>query len=286
MLTLKKRPTGWHLLMCIAFAGFFVWTALSANAQCVRIKDRRRNNAWTFTPKKDFRCLTAGQSPVTTFSITFESPVSNVTINWGDTIAFYPGPITIASRVYKTAGVYNYTITESGCTNQIKGTYVNDYNTSCPGVGWIAPPNDSARCLPDSIVLTNFSPGMNGFTEWIINWGDLLKDTADYPSYGKKLSHRYKSGTRICNATISISYRNSCNIVPCGQALSATFGPYKFMERDSALVDQNTILICGPTDILIKDVSKLNCKDTASREVSWTALDGFNQPLPNPGNNI
>jgi len=286
MLTLKKRPTGWHFLMCIAFAGFFVWTTLSADAQCVRIKDRRRNNAWTFTPKKDFRCLSAGQSPVTTFNMTFESPVSNVTINWGDTVQFYPGPITTASRVYKAAGVYNYTVTESGCPDQIKGIYVNDYNTSCPGVGWIAPPNDSARCLPDSIVMTNFSPGMNGFTEWIINWGDQKKDTADYPSYGKKFAHKYKAGTRICNATISISYRNSCNIVPCGQALSSTFGPYKFMERDSALVDQNTILICGPTDVVVKDVSKLNCKDTASREVSWTALDGFNQPLPNPGNGI
>jgi hypothetical protein len=127
---------------------------------------------------------------------------------------------------------------------------------------------------------------MNGFTEWIVNWGDLTRDTVDFPSFEKKVSHKYKAGTRICNAAISIAYRNSCNIVPCGQALSSTFGPYRFMERDSAMVDRNTILICGPTDILIKDVSKLNCKDTANREVSWTALDGFNQPLPNPGNGI
>jgi hypothetical protein len=258
----------------------------SSMAQCVRIRDRRRNNAWTFTPKKDFRCLAAGQSPVTSFTITFESPVSNVTINFGDTTVFLAGPVTTATRVYRNAGIYNYTITVAGCSQEIRGIFVNDYNTSCPGVGWIAPPNDSARCLPDSIVLTNFSPGMNGFTEWIINWGDLSRDTADYPSFGKQFSHKYKSGTRLCNAIIGIGYRNSCNIVPCGQALNFICGPYRFMERDSALLDQSTILICGPTDIQIRDVSKLNCKDTAKRQISWTALNGFNQPLPNPGNGV
>lgn len=284
--TFLKRPAS---LYGFAFA-FLLLTQLvldfSSMAQCVRIRDRRRNNAWTFAPKKDFRCLAAGQSPVTTFTITFETPVSNVTINFGDTTAFYAGPITTATRVYKTAGIFNYTITQSGCSQQIKGIFVNDYNTSCPGVGWIAPPNDSARCLPDSIVLTNFSPGMNGFTEWIINWGDLTRDTADYPSYGKKFAHKYKAGTRLCNATIGIGYRNSCNIVPCGQALSSTFGPYRFMERDSALLDQTTILICAPTNVQLKDVSKLNCRDTANRQISWTAMDGFSQPLPNPGNGI
>lgn len=257
-----------------------------ASGQCVRIRDRRRNNAWTFTPKKDFRCLAVGQSPLTPFTITFESPVSNVTINWGDTIVFIAGPTTTATRIYKAAGIYNYTITQAGCNQQIKGIFVNDYNTSCPGVGWIAPPNDSARCLPDSLVLRNLSPGMNGFTEWIINWGDQSRDTADYPSFDRTFSHKYKAGTRICNATISISYRNSCNIIPCGQALGVTFGPYRFMERDSALVDNETVFICGPTNVTVKDVSKLNCRDTANRQISWTALDGYNQPLPNPGNGI
>lgn len=257
-----------------------------ADAQCVRIKDRRRNNAWTFFPKKDFRCLSTGQSPVTPFTVTFESPVSNVTINWGDSTKFYAGPITSITKIYTVAGIYNYTITEAGCTQQIKGIFVNEYNTSCPGVGWIAPANDSVRCLPDSIKLTNLSPGMNGFTEWVINWGDQYKDTADYPSYNKQYKHKYKAGSKICNATISITYKNSCNIIPCGQALGATFGPYRFMERDSALLDRLNIFICAPTEVQIKDVSKLNCKDTANRQVSWTALDGFNNPLPNPGNGI
>ncbi len=269
------------LLLLIGFGIDF-----SAEAQCVRIRDRRRNNAWTFQPKKDFRCLAAGQSPVTPFTITFESPVSNVTINFGDTVAFYAGPITTATRIYKTTGIFNYTITIAGCSQQIRGIFVNDYNTSCPGVGWIAPPNDSARCLPDSVRLRNLSPGMNGFTEWIINWGDQSRDTADYPSYDKFFSHRYRAGTKLCNATISISYRNSCNIIPCGQAIGATFGPYRFMERDSALLDYKTLFICAPTEVQLKDVSKLNCKDTTNRQVSWTALDGFNQPLPNPGNGI
>ncbi len=285
-ITMKNWPFYRIPVVLTLFLILQVCLEFSAEGQCVRIRDRRRNNAWTFTPKKDFRCLSAGQSPVTSFTITFESAVSNVTINWGDTVAFYSGPITTVTRVYKTAGVFNYTITQSGCNSQIKGIFVNDYNTSCPGVGWIAPPNDSARCLPDSLILSNFSPGMNGFTEWIINWGDQSRDTADYPSFGKQFSHKYKAGTRICNAQISINYRNSCNIVPCGQALSASYGPYRFMERDSALVDKNTILICAPVEVKIKDVSKLNCKDTANRQVSWTALDGFNQPLPNPGNNI
>ena len=276
----------WFHSVAVLLVFLTIGFEFSAEAQCVRIKDRRRNNAWVFAPKKDFRCLTAGQSPITPFTITFEVPVSNVTINWGDTTAFYAGPITTATRIYKTVGVFNYTITEAGCTQQIKGIFVNDYNTSCPGVGWIAPANDSARCLPDSIRLTNLSPGMNGFTEWVINWGDQSKDTADYPSYSKQYKHKYKSGSKICNATITISYRNSCNIIPCGQALGATFGPYRFMERDSALLDNNTIYMCAPTEIIVKDVSKLNCKDTANRQVSWTALDGFNNPLPNPGNGI
>ncbi len=260
---------------------------LSADAQCVRIRDRRRNNTWTFTPKKDFRCLSAGQSPISPFTVNFESAVSNVTINWGDTVPlFYAGPITSVTRIYKTVGIFNYTITQSGCPTQIKGLFVNEYNTSCPGVGWIAPPNDSARCLPDSIVLRNLSPGMNGFTEWIINWGDQTRDTADYPSYNIGYSHKYKAGSKICNATISLSYKNTCNIIPCGQALGATFGPYRFMERDSAVVDKPKIFICAPVDIKVKDVSKLNCKDTTKRQISWTALDGFNQPLPSPGNGV
>ena len=272
--------------MLIALMWINLAIDFTAEAQCVRIKDRRRNNIWTFFPKKDFRCLSIGQSPVTPFTVTFESPVSNVTINWGDSTKFYPGPLSSITKIYTTAGIYNYTITEAGCTQQIKGIFVNDYNTSCPGVGWIAPANDSVRCLPDSIRLTNLSPGMNGFTEWIINWGDAYKDTADYPSYNKQFKHRYKAGSKICNATISITYKNSCNIIPCGQALGANFGPYRFMERDSALLDHLNIFICAPTDVQVKDVSKLNCKDTANRQVSWTALDGYNQPLPNPGNGI
>jgi hypothetical protein len=150
MFTQATRPKSYFFGYAILFLATFYLAENTAMAQCVRIKDKRRNNAWVFSPKKDFRCLAAGQSPVTPFTITFESPVSNVTINWGDTLSFYPGPITTATRIYKTAGIFNYTITESGCGQQIKGIFVNDYNTSCPGVGWIAPPNDSARCLPDS----------------------------------------------------------------------------------------------------------------------------------------
>ena len=258
----------------------------TANAQCIRIRDRRRNNTWTFKPKKDFRCLAAGQSPVTPFTITFQSPVSNVTINWGDTTANYPGPITTATRVYKTTGIYNYVITQAGCAEPIRGIFVNDYNTTCPGVGWIAPPNDSSRCLPDSIIIRNLSPGMNGFTEWIINWGDQRRDTADYPSYDKYFTHKYKAGEKLCNPLISVSYRNTCNIVPCGQALSTTFGPFRFMEKDSAKLNFDTLFICAPTDVTIRDVSVMNCRDTVRRQIKWTALDGFNNPLPNPGNGI
>ena len=286
MFTSIKNPFIWKAIVLFLFIGISLLIDFTADAQCVRIRDRRRNNAWTFTPKKDFRCLTAGQSPVTPFTIIFESPVSNVTINWGDSTGFYPGPLTSVTRSYKTAGIFSYVITQAGCGSQIRGFYVNDYNTTCPGIGWIAPPNDSVRCLPDSVVLTNMSPGMNGFTEWIVNWGDQDRDTADYPSFNKGYKHRYRGGKKLCNATISITYRNTCNIIPCGQALGVNFGPYRFMERDSALLDQTVILICGPTDVRVKDVSKLNCKDTAARQVSWTALNGYNQPLPNPGNGI
>ena len=285
--TLIKSLLSRHSVVLFILLGLSLWMDFSADAQCVRIRDRRRNNSWTLSPKKDFRCLSAGQSPITPFTITFETPVSNVTINWGDSLpVFYAGPLTTVTRSYKAAGIFSYIITQAGCASQIKGFYVNDYNTSCPGVGWIAPPNDSARCLPDTVILKNLSPGMNGFTEWIVNWGDKSRDTADYPSFNKEYKHQYRAGQKLCNATISITYRNTCNIIPCGQALGGTFGPYRFMERDSAIVDYPFINICAATDVKIKDMSKLNCRDTAARQVSWTALDGFNQPLPNPGNGI
>lgn len=286
MFTLANRLTIRPIGIIFTILAILILAEQAGFAQCVRIRDKRRNNAWVFEPKKDFRCLATGQSPVTPFTITFEFPVSNVTINWGDTVAFYAGPLTTATRIYKTAGIFNYTITQSGCGQQIKGIFVNDYNTSCPGVGWIAPPNDSARCLPDSLKMTNLSPGMNGFTEWIINWGDQSRDTADYPSYAKVFKHQYKEGKKICAATISITYRNSCNIIPCGQALGVNFGPYKFMEKDSAMVDNETVYMCAPTEIVVKDNSKLNCKDTVNRQIKWVAMEGFSQPLPNPGNDF
>jgi gliding motility-associated-like protein len=284
-----ERPFPWGLKagwLMLIFLLIQLGLEFSADAQCIRIRDRRRNNAWTFKPKKDFRCLSVGQSPITPFTITFQSPVSNVTINWGDTIVNYPGPISTATRIYKTNGIFNYVITQAGCAEPIRGIFVNDYNTTCPGVGWIAPPNDSSRCLPDSIRIRNLSPGMNGFTEWIINWGDQRRDTADYPSYDKYYTHKYKAGEKLCNPLISISYRNTCNIVPCGQALGTTFGPFRFMEKDSAKLNIDTVFICTPTSITVRDISVMNCRDTAKRQISWTALDGFNSPLPNPGNGI
>ncbi len=266
------------------FSGFFFQT--EAISQCVRIRDKRRNNAWTFTPKKDFRCLANNQSPVTTFTITFEFPVSNVNINWGDTTATYTGPLTTVSRTYRDTGTFVYTITQFNCPTPITGIFVNNYNRTCPGMGWIAPPNDSSRCLPANITLENRSPRQNAFTEWVINWGDQKRDTIDFPSFGKFYSHSYNAGSKICNAVVSINYRNSCGVVPCGQAVNGVFGPYRFAERDSAIVSPSSVLICTPTDIPINDLSKLNCLDTSNRQVNWTAFKGFTQPVPNPGNDI
>ena len=260
--------------------------SFDAEGQCVRIRDKRRNNAWTFTPKKDFKCLTNNQSPITSFTITFEFPVSNVNVNWGDTIQTYAGPVTTVSRTYRDTGTFIYTITQNDCPTPITGIFVNNYNRTCPGMGWIAPPNDSTRCLPANIVLENRSPRQNAFTEWVINWGDQKRDTIDYPSFGKFYGHEYKAGSKICNAIISINYRNSCGVVPCGQAVNGVFGPYRFAERDSAIVSPSTILICTPTDITINDLSRLNCLDTSNRQVNWTAEKGFGLPLPNPGNDI
>lgn len=264
----------------------FSYFSPEAEGQCVRIRDKRRNNAWTFTPKKDFKCLANNQSPLTTFTITFEFPVSNVNINWGDTVQTFEGPVTTVSRTYKDTGTFAYTITQNNCPTPITGYFVNNYNRTCPGMGWIAPANDSTLCLPSTITLENRSPKQNAFTEWIINWGDQKRDTIDYPSFGKFYPHEYKAGSKICNAIISINYRNSCNVVPCGQAISGVFGPYRFAERDSAIVSPSTILICTPTSITLNDVSKLNCLDTANRQVNWSGENGFSQPLPNPGNNI
>ena len=257
-----------------------------ALGQCVRIRDKRRNNAWTFTPKKDFRCLANNQSPVTTFTVTFEFPVSNVHIDWGPFDSTYAGPLTTTSFTYQDTGTYIYTITQQNCATPITGYFVNNYNRTCPGFGWIAPPNDSSRCLPANITLQNFSPNQNAFTEWIINWGDQKRDTVDFPSFGKFVPHEYKAGSKICNAVISINYRNSCGVVPCGQAVNGSFGPYRFAERDSAIVTPGSVVICTPTDIIINDQSRLNCLDTANRQVNWDAFKGFSSPLPNPGDNI
>jgi gliding motility-associated-like protein len=260
------------------------------DAQCVRVRDPR-NNSWTFTPSKAFRCLAPGQNPSSLLTITFESPVSNININWGDgQTENVVGPVTTVTHLYTTTSTgtaFQYTITQSGCNQIIRGLFVNDYNTTCPGFGWIFPPVDTARCLPDSLFIRNMSPGMNGFTEFLINWGDNSKiDTVDQTSAGKLIGHQYKAGTKLCNAIVRVNYRNICNVIPCGTPVNGSAGPYRFMEKDSALLDKDKIYICEPTNVTLQDASKLNCRDTSGRRIMWVAREGFNLPLPNPGNGV
>ncbi len=272
--------------------------AADAEGQCVRFRTNRRNTAFTLTPKKEFKCLAINEPPVTTFTITFESPVSNLVINWGPTGAdsTYAGPRTTASFIYQDTGVFEYKITHQDCPTQTKGYFVNLRNNFCPpGMGWSFPPSGSAKCLPANFSIVNNSSGQSPFTEWIINWGDNTRDTIDYPSNGKIVTHEYVPNKRICNPIVTVNYRYTCGAVPsgCGPVVNGSAGPYSYRDRDTALISPATALICSPTAITINDISlSKNCPtppnplDTANRQVNWTNLAGFTGPLPNPGDDI
>jgi|GEM_PF-801327 len=274
----------WPLLLLVVLGQNLTW------AQCVDMRDPRNGNQPTRTPVRNFRCLPVGTLPTTTFTINFVGNVSNFTVIWGDgTTTTYPGPQNSVSYTYITAGTFTYRIIQTGCTDTIVGQYVNDYNTSVPGIGFVTPPAGFAnkRCVPEDLSIINLSPGMRGFDQFVINWGDNTFQTIDDQSYFQTLTHTYQPGTTGCQLMIRINYRNLCNAIPGGGAGPfASYGEYFFMDIDSAAVSPTDILLCAPTDVTIRDITKLNCLDSLNRQLKWTREFGFANPLPFPGDNV
>lgn len=274
------------LLFCLLSLSF----VQEAAAQCVRVRDPRQGNLATFRPLKQFRCIATGQPDSSNFTITFASPASNFMVDWGDGLPpqLVAGPVTtLTHRVGR--GIFHYRVWFSGCTTDtVKGDYVNDRNTTVPGIGFITPPAGytNKRCVPEDLTIVNNSPGMNGFTEFRIYWGDLSIDTVDYNSFGQAITHTYQPSTTGCQVKISVIYQNLCGQIPGGLAPTAVYGDYFFMDRDSARVNPATILLCAPTNVTINDVSKLNCLDSTNRQIRWEGVQGFANPLPFPGNGI
>lgn len=287
---LPLRDTYRYLLkvtLLVLFAGLAV---AEAQAQCVRIKDPKNSFLPTFSPRKNFACLTAS-SPrnASVLRIDFEAAVRNVSIDWGDGSApqAVPGPVNFVTYTYPDTGTYTYSITQQNCSTVIQGKFIVNFNTSTPGVGFVFPPagTDNRRCLPTTLGIRNLSPGMNSFTEFIIDWGGQEKrDTVDRYSYDQIINHTYKPGSKICRTRMTVSYRNICGAVPGQQPLTQSAGDYYFVEKDSAMATPMKVVMCGPTTVLINDASKLNCLDTSGRKIAWQASRGFATAPTMPGN--
>ena len=269
-----------------------IFSSLAINqtfGQCVNIKDPVTGIS-TRTPKPVKKCLVPPASASTTFTIQFVAPVSNVTIDWGNgDIQTYPGPLTSVPYTYTTPLLFNYSIAVAGCTDTIRGQYINQYRNTVPGIGWITPPAgvDNKRCVPEALTIINASPTMNGYTLFQINWGDNTLDTADN-TFMKSYTHTYQPGTTGCELQIKVQYMNACDPPNTVNPLypRAGYGNYFFLDIDSAAVTPADIILCGPTDVSINDNTKLNCLDTANRQILWTRTQGFAADLPYPGDNV
>lgn len=232
-----------------------------------------------------YRCPADNEPVNGTLSLTFQSPINNVTINWGNgTIQNYPGPVTTQSFSYPDAGIFSIKINAAGCSDTLHGIYVNEPNNTVPGVGFLLPPNDIHPCLPYTMQLTNASPGMNGYSRWELDWGDGKIDTIG-SAFNQNYSHTYNRGNR-CGNLVKVKYLNACGTIPAFPP-AASFGPYTFRDTDTAAVLLSSANYCLQPEIQVVDKSGLNCLGTAdtSRYILWTGLSGFSAPLPAPGDN-
>lgn len=270
---------------------FTFFNAYRSYGQCINVKDPQTGQ-WTNSPKDYRRCPTLTDPIPGTVNIQFQSPASNFTIVWGDgTTTTYPGPQSSVSYTYNTANLFKFKIVFPGCPDTLFGVYVNERNVtaggvSVPGVGFIVPPAGitNKRCVPEDLTIINASPNMNGYTRWIINWGDQKRDTIGY-EFMKAYTHTYLKGTTGCSLKISITYSNACNVNPVNRP-NASYGDYFFKDIDSAAVSPASVFLCQPADVTIRDISKLNCLDSLDRELKWYRVSGFASPLPYPGNDV
>ena len=275
-------------LIVLLINGFLVG---KSTGQCIDVQDPVTGQ-WTNQPQSFLRCPGLADPIPGTVTLTFQSPASNFTIDWGDgNVQTYPGPQTTVSYTYATASLFKFRIAFPGCPDSLKGTYVNERNltaggVSVPGVGFIVPPAGltNKRCVPEDLTIINGSPGMNGYTNWIINWGDMEFDTVG-ADFMRSYTHTYQKGTTGCSLQICVTYLNGCGINPINRP-RACYGDYFFKDIDSASVTPASIILCAPTDVAINENSKLNCLDSIDREILWTRTGGFANPLPNPGDNV
>lgn len=268
-----------------------IFHANLSQGQCIKVRDPKKAT-WTNTPNDYLRCPGLADPIPGTVTIQFQTPASNFTIVWGDgTTTTYPGPQSSVSYTYNTANLFKFKIVFPGCPDTLRGVYVNERNVtaggvSVPGVGFIVPPAGitNKRCVPEDLTITNASPNMNGYTRWIVNWGDNKRDTIGY-DFMKAYTHTYQKGTTGCSLKIQITYSNACNVNPVNRP-NASYGDYFFKDIDSAAVNPASIILCQPANVTIRDISKLNCLDSLDRELKWYRVSGFANPLPFPGNNV
>ena len=262
-----------------------------SSGQCVKVKDPVTGQ-WTNQPQSFLRCPALADPIPGTVTINFQSPATNFTIDWGNgDIQTYPGPQSNITYTYATAAQFRFLITTPACPDTVKGIYVNERNVttggvSVPGVGFIVPPAgiSNKRCVPEDLTIINGSPGMNGYTRWLVEWGDNERDTIGGDFFRSYL-HTYQKGTTGCSLQIRVTYVNGCGINPINRP-KASYGDYFFKDIDSAAVTPASVILCAPTDVAINDISKLNCLDSIDRQLLWARTGGFAADLPFPGDNI
>ena len=252
--------------------------------QCVPVDPGSGN--FSQNPPLQYNCLYAGDPLTETFTLTFQGNISNATIDWGDGTVQNNQNGTSFTHTYTTDGIFNYTITQGGCT--ITGVFVNQYNNSTPGNCFGMPPATllNKRCVPEALTINNCSSNMNGFTLFNINWGDGADTIIDYRSLGQNVSHTYQRGTTGCDETITITYENRCGVIPGGVTNTLVYTGFYFIDIDTAEVTPSSIILCDPTDVTISDASILNCLDAVDRKIKWKRLQGFANDLPFPGEDV
>lgn len=273
------------LALILAFSG------RSAFSQCVAIQNPA-TGGFTTQPFKILRCPALNDPIPGTVNIVFQNFVSNFTIDWGNgDIQTYTGPLLVQPYTYNTSQQFNIRIKLPGCADSLKLTYVNERNVNSsgvivPGTGFIGPPSgiSNKRCVPEDLTITNVSPGMNGYSNWLVTWGDGERDTIG-SDFNRSYTHRYQKGTAGCSLKINIVYVNGCGVNPVNRPNTA-LGDYFFKDIDSAMVNPSSVVLCGPTEVVIDDNSTLNCLDSLDREILWARTRGFAAALPNPGDNI
>lgn len=268
-----------------------VFTVFDSSGQCIKVKDPV-SGQWTNQPQSFLRCPALADPIPGTVTLNFQSPATNFTIDWGNgDIQTYPGPQSTISYTFNTANLFKIRISFPGCPDSLKAVYVNERNVtgvgvSVPGVGFIVPPAgiSNKRCVPEDLTIINGSPGMNGYTRWLIEWGDNERDTIGGDFFRSYL-HTYQKGTTGCSLQIRVTYVNGCGVNPINRP-KASYGDYFFKDIDSAAVTPASVILCAPTDVAINDISKLNCLDSIDRQLLWTRTGGFAADLPYPGDNV